>query len=185
MSTNTDYKTYQKIYQEKYARIKPIAYEKELAGYFIEKSKKDLIDYWNESVNDKNFTVWDFDKKEYIAYPNTNPCQEIVLPHTKIDENYIFGMLLGLKPYFYIETYYNEKSPRLSYRGSDMDLYAHIQISKDKAPYLNLYYGQSFIVKAKQIMLNNTTSLLDYLYAHKEVMERFIVSGDPRIVWCI
>lgn len=166
MSINTDYKTYQKIYQEKYARISPIAGQESYLGEWLK--------YENEPIH---YTL--------TTTTNTNPCQEIVLPHTKIDENYIFGILLAMKPYFYIETYYNEKPPRLSYRGSDMDLYAHIQISKDKAPYLNLYYGQSFIVKAKQIMLNNTTSLLDYLYAHKEVMERFIVSGDPRIVWCI
>lgn len=168
MSINTDYKTYQKIYQEKYEKIK-ILPTKFQESYFGE-----WLTYENEPIHYTTTTT-----------TNTNPCQEIVLPPSKINDNYIFGMLLSMKSYFYIEAYYNEKPPRLSYRGSDMDIYAHIQISKNKAPYLNLYYGQSFIVKAKQIMLNNTTSLLDYLYAYKEVMERFIVSGDPRIVWCI
>lgn len=168
MSTNIDYKAalLSEMYKEKYTRIKPTKLQDQ---YFAE---------WFKYEND--FTPY-----AVTTTTTTNPCKEISLTSPKIDENYIFGMILGATTNFYIEAYYNIVGPRSTYKGFNIDLYAHIQIYKDTAPYLNFYYGRSFIAKAKQIMVNNTTSLLDYLYANREVMERFIVSGDPRIVWCI
>jgi len=156
----------------KITRFSPIKYQTELEGIWWQ--DYDKMGWTFEVTTTTNTTT---------NAHSINPCREISL--TKIDDKCIFDLILKMKSYFYIEVYYNEKPPRLNYRDSDIDLFVQMYVGKDYSPYINMYYGQSFIAKAKRIMVRPSMNLLDYLYAKKEVMERFIVSGDPRIVWCI